>query len=296
MLPGLDKDRLSVSSVRDQALDYQQQGVSTQLISAFVPKTDNAPESTASGGNPCLLLVLENAPGESAHPSPGVTLCQSWPTAYDNKAVIAVNCYTAEGQVIQCCGHGLLAAAYSWLHRLKRTKLTLLMNNNLVISWSEQGMTWLRFERLPTTACPIPPWVANVFPGLPTPHAAAICSSEEGYLVLQWPDEFQLQQLSPPLACLSEYSQRALICTSAHPSVGTDAIQLRYFAPQYGVPEDIATGSAVRVLADYWAPRFTRLTARQCAPVAGALLARSSVAHVEVGGRCNSLKLEDYDL
>jgi predicted PhzF superfamily epimerase YddE/YHI9 len=72
--------------------------------------------------------------------------------------------------------------------------------------------------------------------------------------------------------------------------VGADAIQLRYFAPQYGVPEDTATGSALRVLAEYWSPRFTRLTAEQCSPAGGLLLAQWTPDHIDVGGRCSMLK------
>lgn len=201
--------------------------------------------------------------------------------------MIAVSCYTPQDRVIQCCGHGLLAAAFSWQQRLQRSEVSLLMNNSLVPAWRGGHTTWLRFERLATTVCPVPIWVADVFPDQPLPIAAAICGDEQGYLVFQWPDEFNLKQLSPPLACLSDRSQRAVICTSAHPQVAAGAIQLRYFAPQYGVPEDTATGSALRVLADYWSPRFTRLTAQQCSPAGGLLLARSTQGHIEVGGHCN---------
>ena len=70
---------------------------------------------------------------------------------------------------------------------------------------------------------------------------------------------------------------------------------MRYFAPQYGVEEDIATGSAMRVLAQYWSSRFKQLTVYQCSPQGGLLLSRHTATHVEVGGRCVSASEGVYD-
>jgi predicted PhzF superfamily epimerase YddE/YHI9 len=259
-----------------------------QLISAFVPTDGTRPQSATpfgQGGNPCLLLSLSNAPDSAPPADAEFTVCQSWPVTHHKQAVIAVRCYTSGGQAIECCGHGLLAAAHSWQRRMQCSELPLLMNKSLVLSWQQDDNTWLRFARLATVSCPVPGWVAGVLPRQQLPVAAAVCGDEHGYVVLQWPDGFSLRQLVPNLDALSTRSQRALICTSAQPRSG-DAIQLRYFAPQYGVVEDTATGSALRVLADYWSPRFTHLTARQCSSVGGLLLARVKAHHVDVGGRC----------
>ncbi len=278
MKPAVDQGSFDLKDVGDK-----------QLITAFVPEAGTHSHAENSSGNPCLLSVLANAPVEPAPSVAGLTYCHSWPANYKNQAVIAVRCYTPDGNVIQCCGHGLLAAAYSWQQRLQCSEISLLMNGTLVPSWRQQEMTWLRFERLPTAVCAVPDWVVEVFPNQSQPIAASVCGAEQGYLILQWPDDLPLQSLSQPLACLSELSQRALICTAAQPCVGADAIQLRYFAPQYGVPEDTATGSALRVLAEYWSPRFTRLTAEQCSPAGGLLLAQWTPGHIDVGGRCSIL-------
>ena len=202
--------------------------------------------------------------------------------------MIAVACYTAAGQAIQCCGHGLLSAAHSWLERLQCEELSLLMNNSLVSSWREQANTWLQFIRPPTTALVIPDWVAEIFPAQLQPVAAAISGDERGYLILQWPDGAMLKTLVPSLEQLADHTTRALICTSAQPSQRTDAIQLRYFAPQYGVNEDTATGSAMRVLAAYWSHRYLTLTAQQCSPKGGFLLSRITRTYAQIGGRCYS--------
>ncbi len=234
--------------------------------------------------------MLADTPGESVQSVKRLTTCQSWPTTHLNRPVIAVSCKTQDGRDIQCCGHGLLAAAHSWQLRMQCSEVSLLMNNSVIPSWGDQQTIWLQFSRLPTKRCAVPGWAEQVFPDQPQPVAAAICGNQKGYLVLQWPDGFDLHRLSCPTDDLSKKTQRALICTSAQPSLADDAIQLRYFAPQYGVPEDDATGSAMRVLADYWSSRNTALTARQCSGRGGFLLARSAQDHVEIGGRCKIME------
>ena len=264
--------------------------IESQLIAAFVPPGNDGSPGATGGGNLCEIFMLADAPGESVKSGKGTTTCQSWPTTHQNLPVIAVSCRTQDGQAIQCCGHGLLAAAHSWQLRRQCNEVSLLMNNSVIPSRGEQQIIWLQFSRLHTKRCAVPGWAERVFPGQPQPIAAAICGNEQGYWVLQWPDGFDLHGLSHPTDDLSKMTQRALICTSAQPAQADDAIQLRYFAPQYGVPEDDATGSALRVLADYWSPRTIVLTARQCSERGGLLLARSTQSHVEIGGRCKIME------
>jgi predicted PhzF superfamily epimerase YddE/YHI9 len=234
-------------------------------------------------------MVLQGPPDAAVRPPGGLTACQSWTDSPDDKRVIAVRCYTAGGQLIQCCGHGLLAAAHVWQRRLGCSRLTLDMNGSRITSWRQDANTWLRFREMATEPCPVPDWIGRVFPGQPRPVAAATGGGEQGYLILQWPDNFDLHPLEPDGRRLSQETARALICTAAQPLRGECAIQLRYFAPQYGVPEDEATGSAMRVLAAYWSSRFVRLTARQCSPGGGQLFANWTPGYVDVGGRCVSL-------
>lgn len=53
-----------------------------------------------------------------------------------------------------------------------------------------------------------------------------------------------VQNLHPDLARLCDYSRRALILLYYPEDSASDRAQFRYFAPQYGVDEDAATGSA----------------------------------------------------
>ena len=61
----------------------------------------------------------------------------------------------------------------------------------------------------------------------------------------------------------------------------------RYFAPQHGIAEDIATGSAMRVLADFWQAQggYNELRAWQCSVEGGHLFSRIQGGITWVGGR-----------
>ena len=242
-------------------------------------------KGAVSGGNPALLNALNQEPSVLPTQNPVATQCQSWPIQTQSETVIAVRCYY-NGRLIQCCGHGLLSAAYHWQQQLGRVELTLQMNNSTVHSWRDGRITWLSFNTLTSHRCEVPTWVEQVFSDPIKPLAAAIAGDEQGYLVLQWPDGFSLAQLALPRDCLIQYSQRALICTAAQPAIGENAIEPRYFAPQHGVDEDIATGSAMRILSHYWSQRFKTLIARQCSTVGGELFAHFKDTQVEIGGRC----------
>lgn len=238
-----------------------------------------------NGGNPCLLWSFDAPPPDVLPATTAITQCQSWPVSHGGETAIAVRCYGASGQLIQCCGHGLLAAAHAWQRRLGRDSVWLVMNNSAVFSWRKGELTWLRFDLIPTQPHPVPDWVAPVLGGLQAARAAALAGDARGYLVLQWPDDFDLAQLQRPATALAGHTARAVICTAVQ-SESEGRIQLRYFAPQYGVDEDIATGSAMRILADYWYPRFDHLTAYQCSFEGGWLFSRRTATHVEVGGHC----------
>lgn len=258
------------------------------LLHSFVSVDGIASRLERCAGNACLLTAHAAPPCGAPAGETGATYCQSWPGSRSDETEIAIRCYTHQGQLIQCCGHGLLAAAHTWQRRLRRDTVRLSMNGSLVPGWREGDLTWLRFARLRMQGQDVPAWLEHVFCTVEPAQAVAIAGEARAYLVLQWPDGFDLQRLPCPTIALSAWTRRALICTSARPEWGEGVIQLRYFAPQYGVAEDAATGSAMRVLAQYWSRRFSELTAYQCSPSGGLLLSRCAGKSVDVGGRCVS--------
>ena len=261
--------------------------IDCQLITAFV---DLAKGAAGLGGNRCRLIMLDRKPTEVLPSWSDTTTCVSWLQTSDIPAAVVLQCYSPGGQVIQCCGHGLMAASHAWMGRLGQQALTLFMQDSRVESWQSGGETWLRFSALEMQACEVPVWVRDVLSVPSNPVSAACSGGSSGYMVLQWPDGFDLRSLTPPNETLANYTQRALICTAARPEVADGAIELRYFAPQYGVMEDAATGSAMRVLAAYWSSRFDRLRGRQCSASGGRLRSRWAPNYVEVGGVCVTTK------
>ena len=241
------------------------------------------PEVPANG-NPCKLLI--SSPLSDSRP-PDIedgltTLCYTWPVG--NASTYRVRCYQKLAPV-QCCGHGLLAAARYWFETNNSNQLLLKMSESLIAGFREGQLIWLRFHRISCQSCAIPLWLDKVFdkPGV---IDAALAGDEQGYLVLRWPNDFPLDSINAPPTDIERFTQRAIICTARQITKSTP-VHFRYFAPQYGVVEDQATGSAMRILADYWRQRFNSFAALQVSREKGYFLARCEDSEfVEIGGYC----------
>jgi predicted PhzF superfamily epimerase YddE/YHI9 len=230
-----------------------------------------------ASGNLCA--VIAQIP-PSHVPAAELTRCYSWP---DEGGAFVVACYTAAGEQIHCCGHGLLAVAHYWLKDGEGERVTLRMGDARLHAHREGEHCWVGFGHLAIANAPVPDWVARVFPVAPT--RAAVAGGPAGYVLLEWPEDFHLPLLPVPDAGLGQFTDCALIAFSRC-STGEYPIHLRYFAPQYGVDEDSATGSALRVLADYcWQVYgMAEFTARQCSPGGGVLRAQVDSQQVAIGG------------
>jgi len=240
------------------------------------------PDRPAASGNPCLVTRLAEPPAQAPAQS-AIAQCVSWPLAEQRAAV---QCWAPGGSAILCCGHGLLCCASVWLDDWGQ-RGTLVMNGSEVDCHAAEGKVWLGFQPLQPVPCDVPDWCKYFFAA--EPIAAATAGVDNAYLILEWPKGFNLASLATPQASLSQYTQRALIATcAADPATATyaETIQYRYFAPQHGVAEDTATGSAMRVLASYWQQRGQgqTLTAYQCSAAGGLLFSRIAEAKVWVGG------------
>ena len=150
---------------------------------------------------------------------------------------------------------------------------------------AEQGINWLAFPTLATEPLDVPGWAEDTL-GL-RPQRAAVAGPEDGYLILEAAADTNLYAARPPGDALATHTRRALIltCSTATSPNGED-IHYRYFAPQYGSAEDIATGSAMRVLAPYWNARGEgpELSALQCSAEGGWLYSRFEGGITRIGG------------
>lgn len=170
--------------------------------------------------------------------------------------------YTAGGSHIQFCGHGALAAAWFVLHECEPAAQS--------VAFMSRQQHWqasrcesaaadiaLLYARPAPVACPVPGFAARCLGSQPL--AAAEAGVATDYLIMQMDSVATVQNLQPDLALLSAATQRALIVTARDSRAASAAVDqqlacvFRYFAPQYGVPEDAATGSAAVQLAAYWA-------------------------------------------
>ena len=233
-------------------------------------------------GNPCLVYIAETAPTTPPAPA-AITQCITWA---QEPLRAAVRCWTPTGVEIQLCGHGLLCCANVW-QSYWNSPCVLEMNGMKAHCDNREGIGWVSLPTLQTRHCAVPDWAAGLLGG--TPVHAALAGSEDGYLVLAMPGDCDLATLTAPAEQLECHTRRSLIVTrrvSAQISLRGETIQYRYFAPQHGVPEDTATGSAMRVLAAYWQQRSgdKRLLALQRSSGGGWLQSRIDNAHTWIGG------------
>ncbi len=163
---------------------------------------------------------------------------------------------------IQVCGHGLLAL----LNILKMKQLLTagyqLELPSMRVDFKISNQVWLGFAPV-SIANGVAnraeldskyPWLKNVFNEIPNKVTAV--GDSNGYLIAEWPATKDLKGLDVNVKQLKDNSSRALIATQK--GDGHSNFNLRYFAPQHGVDEDPATGSAVRVLTSYWHPKLRK--------------------------------------
>ena len=162
------------------------------------------------------------------------------------------------------------------------------MNDSPIQCEFREQEIWLGFPRIHTESCAVPGWVSELFDS--PPAAAALAGAEDGYLILAWPQNTDLGTLASPGTNLAAHSMRAIIATCAVTPEQTrfgESIRYRYFAPQHDVDEDSATGSALRLLADFWdtAGHGDTLDAWQQSPRGGWLHSCTTREQTWIGGR-----------
>jgi len=233
-------------------------------------------------GNPCLVHLVDNAP-ETAPAPAEVIQCVSWSAG---EGAAHVRCWAPTGDEIELCGHGLLCCANAWLSA-GSSRESLEMNDITVRFESQQGVSWLAFPSIGVESAAVPDWARALLGA--APEQAATAGSDNGYLIVEMAADCDLAALPAPGDALIEQSTRSLIVTrrvTGDDSLQGETIQFRYFAPQFGVPEDTATGSAMRVLANYWRHRGkgNEQKALQRSAGGGWLESRIEGEHTWIGG------------
>ena len=182
-----------------------------------------------------------------------------------------VRCFNSENE-IQCCGHGMIAAAKVIFLKYDLDEINL--NGNL-ISFAkgyqgEKNKVSLMLPRILSHVQNIPGWIGDSisFNGDKLqPSHSAISDKDDGYLLFEFEpalslDRFSSLQLDLKQVCMS--TKRAVVLLQFEEK--KKHLYLRYFAPQYGVLEDAATGSVMRFVADYIEKKYkcSRFDVSQC--------------------------------
>lgn len=181
---------------------------------------------------------------------------------------------------VDLCGHATLASAFVLFDRFDvgpevafRTR-----SGRLAVRRTEEGLLRMDFPARPAEPCEAPTAMLEALGGSPT----AVLRATD--FLLRYDSESEVRELRPDFVRLSGLGARGVIVTA--PGSDCDFVS-RFFAPDFGIPEDPVTGSAHCTLAPYWGRELgkTRLHARQVSRRGGELWCELKGERVEIAGR-----------
>lgn len=159
---------------------------------------------------------------------------------------------------VDLCGHATLATAYVLYHQLgyQGESITFETRSGDLIVQRDGDALVMDFPATLPVRCDAP---AALVDGLGL-EPLEVWAAGDYMAVLD--SEESVRRLKPNQTSLSQLDLRGVIVTAAGNDV--DFVS-RFFAPNYGIPEDPVTGSAHCILTPYWAERLGKqtLTARQ---------------------------------
>lgn len=186
---------------------------------------------------------------------------------------------------VNLCGHATLAAAWVLYDTRQIHQVKFHTRSGVLNSLVENGQVLLDFPKQPLHQVPLDPRAASaLFPsGVPAGVIQSYWQAGEDWLV-ELDSAQRVIALAPQLDLIAQLGGRGLIATAKgdpNGKTGPEAIDFvsRFFAPQFGVPEDPVTGSAHCALAPFWGKKLGKIKMRgkQCS-------ARSGIVGVEIVG------------
>ncbi|HEY7088754.1 MAG TPA: PhzF family phenazine biosynthesis protein [Tepidisphaeraceae bacterium] len=180
---------------------------------------------------------------------------------------------------VDLCGHATLASAHVlWeAGKLKTNQPARFHTKSGLLTCTRGGDGWIEmdFPALAPKEVSAPP--EGLLGSLGARDAVAVARSRFDYFV-QLKSEAQVRGLAPDFYHLKKVETRGTIVTAKSDSGEFDFVS-RFFAPQTGIDEDPATGSAHCSLAPWWAERLGKkeMIAYQCS-------ARGAVVRVKLRG------------
>jgi len=183
-----------------------------------------------------------------------------------------VRCFNNKYE-IQCCGHGMIAAAKVLFALGEKSQITI--NNVIYASYNSDKTISLSLPRLSAQFVSPPDWLEDMllFNGKTyLPEKAALSDKNDGYLLLEFDpplaiDVFRGLQVDSEIICVN--TKRAIVLVQFDQA--KQHLYTRYFAPQYGMEEDSATGSVMRFVGDYIEKKYqcSTFAVSQCSAQGG---------------------------
>lgn len=242
-------------------------------------------------GNPAVVCPLPHWPGDD--------LLQAIATE-NNLSETAFVVRNANGYHLRwftptaemdLCGHATLATAHVLFAELGETTPALhfeTLSGTLGVTREGRALA-MDFPSRPAVTCPMPDALAR---GLGVTPREVLSAAD--YLVVL-DSEDAVRGLSPDQDALRQLDLRGVIVTA--PGRSHDFVS-RFFAPNFGVPEDPVTGSAHCTLAPYWAARLGKasLHARQISKRGGDVWCRLEGSRVVLTGHAVVYMRGEIDL
>jgi len=156
---------------------------------------------------------------------------------------------------VDLCGHATLASAYVVFNHLRpgSDSVSFASKSGPLCVFADDGRLTLDFPALP--AKPVAP-PAGIDEAL---GATPVATLEASALLAVFDKESDVRALAPDSPRVAAIHHHGVIVTA--PGDDVDFVS-RFFAPNYGLPEDPVTGSAHCTLAPYWADRLDKRTLR----------------------------------
>lgn len=231
-------------------------------------------DNEAQGNHAAIVIADDKTKIEASHKHyDATTTCF---ITHKANAEYEVQCFNGN-QEIQCCGHGLIAAAKTIFSN--QGLPTISLNENITASHTiddaGHDVVLLSLPRLSANHKTVPKWAGKVIDfdnEKLLPSNAAVSEENDGYLLLEFEPTLSLEifhALKLDLKKICENTQRAVVVVQFDKE--NQYLYMRYFAPQYGVSEDIATGSVMRFVGDYIEKKFRvdRFDVSQCSSQGG---------------------------
>jgi len=181
---------------------------------------------------------------------------------------------------VDLCGHATLATAHVLFDILGYPEPVIRFSTrsgDLAVEREGDSLV-MDFPALPPTTCEAPAMLIEALGAVPLEVLAA-----DDYVAV-YGSEAAILGLDPDMSKLRKLDSRGVCVTAKGREV--DFVS-RFFAPQFGIPEDPVTGSAHCELAPYWAQRLgrNRLRARQLSSRGGEVFCEVNGDRVKLSGR-----------